>query len=308
MITVKQFEPIKEKMIAAGLSEAAYNKEVSFAVQMVNQNSKLRECPLGSILKAMMNIANCSLSLNPIMKQAFLETRWNRFTKSNECAMGVQYTGLADLLLNQGLITKLNTQWVYENDEFENNMADENMPIKHSRAWGNRGEKKGVYSIAYFRDGTKQPEIMTVDEINKVRERSTAYQYAIKNKKDATPWITDYDEMGRKTVLRRFYKYLPKGQGRESLDKVIDIENQDYGANHSQKMYISDLCKRANLPLEKIEQIESGLDRMTFDQAQQTIQHLKDNQVPDDPRYNGGAGSVTAMAQAANSAVEKERT
>ncbi len=58
-----------------------------------------------------------------------------------------------------------------------------------------------VYMVAHFKDGGHYIDVMTRAEVEKVRQRSKA--------KDSGPWVTDYEAMARKSVVRRGFPYLP---------------------------------------------------------------------------------------------------
>ncbi len=78
---------------------------------------------------------------------------------------------------------------------------------------------------------------MSATEVNTIRDGSQGYKTARRFNKTDTPWISNYEEMGRKTAIRRLCKYLPMSielasavalEGRaernetQGLDQVID--------------------------------------------------------------------------------------
>jgi recombination protein RecT len=58
-----------------------------------------------------------------------------------------------------------------------------------------------VYAVARLRSGASQVDVMDRAEIEKVRQRG--------RKKGISPWDTDWDEMAKKTVVKRLAKLLP---------------------------------------------------------------------------------------------------
>src|SRR5690606_11267902 len=117
-----------------------------------------------------------------------------------ECQFVIGYKGMIDLARRSGNIESIYAQVVKENDEFEYQYGLE-PDLKHKPAMKDRGKTIGAYAVAKFKDGGYQFEFMSVDEIEKRRKRSAA--------KDSGPWVTDYDEMCMKTVIRHMFKYLP---------------------------------------------------------------------------------------------------
>ncbi|EIY1805876.1 recombinase RecT, partial [Escherichia coli] len=58
-----------------------------------------------------------------------------------------------------------------------------------------------VYAVARLKDGGTQFEVMTRKQIELVRSQSKAGNNG--------PWVTHWEEMAKKTAIRRLFKYLP---------------------------------------------------------------------------------------------------
>ena len=58
-----------------------------------------------------------------------------------------------------------------------------------------------VYAVARLKDGGVQFEVMSRADVEKVRALSKAGS--------SGPWVDHFDEMAKKTVIRRLFKYLP---------------------------------------------------------------------------------------------------
>lgn len=109
----------------------------------------------------------------------------------------------------QGVIKRLaqanitiDAQLVHENDEFDQTFGDAaTITHKPPKLGQPRGEIIGAYAIAHLPNGLVMREVMSVDDINQVRDVSRS--------KDGGPWKQWYGEMARKTVLRRLSKRLP---------------------------------------------------------------------------------------------------
>lgn len=127
--------------------------------------------------------------------------------------------GLRKKVCNSGEIATWDAHVVHENDLFEFELGD-NPSIRHQPALDNPGKPIGAYSIATLKSGEKSREVMSIAAIEKVRSRSRA--------KDNGPWVTDYEEMCRKTVARRQSKVLPMSTDLDDLlrrdDDLYDFE------------------------------------------------------------------------------------
>src|SRR5690606_21449268 len=78
-----------------------------------------------------------------------------------------------------------------------------------------QGEMTHVYAIAWLRDADPIFEVMTREEVERIRKRSKAA--------DNGPWVTDYEAMARKTVVKRLCKYLPLSPEAEA---AIEADNR----------------------------------------------------------------------------------
>lgn len=134
----------------------------------------------------------------------------------------VQYmpmiSGLLKKLRNSGELESIAAHVVYEQDTFTYELGD-NERIAHKPFLdGDRGKPKAAYAIARLRDGGVVREVMSIDEIEKVRSVSRA--------RDSGPWASWWSEMARKTVLRRLLKRLPS-----STDDVARVLEHDDETN-----------------------------------------------------------------------------
>jgi recombinational DNA repair protein RecT len=91
---------------------------------------------------------------------------------------------------------------IKEKDEVEVLRGMENT-LKHKITLGERGKTIGYYAVFKLSDGTGDFEIMSMDQIAAVRQRSAAAS------RGKSPWDTDFDEMAKKTVLKRLLKRAP---------------------------------------------------------------------------------------------------
>lgn len=116
------------------------------------------------------------------------------------CQYMPMVNGLIKLARQSGEISTITAQIVYEKDTFEIDIASDTRPIHRPYLDGDRGKFRIAYALAVFKDGTHQLEVMTHGQIEKIRNISRA--------KNAGPWKDHWDEMARKTVLKRLMKYL----------------------------------------------------------------------------------------------------
>ena len=122
--------------------------------------------------------------------------------------------GIMKLVRNSGEISTWSVQAVYENDNFDFCLGDEEH-ITHKPSLSNRGKLIAVYSIVSMKDGEKSREVMSVEDVNAIRARSRSG--------NSGPWQTDFAEMAKKTVVRRHSKRLPLST---DIDGVIKEDDE----------------------------------------------------------------------------------
>lgn len=128
--------------------------------------------------------------------------------------------GLLKLAYNSGRVKSISVQIACENDDFEYVLGDDER-INHKINFKTpRGTPIAVYAIATLDGGEVMREVMTVDQVNGIRDRSDAYRAFKAGKIKSTPWSTDWEEMARKTVFRRLSKYLPSSVDKEGKDRL----------------------------------------------------------------------------------------
>lgn len=126
--------------------------------------------------------------------------------------------GILKKIRNSGELSSISAQVVYDKDHFEYELGD-NESITHKPFLGeDRGKPIAVYAVAKTKDGAIYREVMSVSDVEKVRSASRAGKFG--------PWVDWWDEMAKKTVIRRMAKRLPSSA---DLDQVIANDNEASG-------------------------------------------------------------------------------
>jgi recombination protein RecT len=126
--------------------------------------------------------------------------------------------GILKKIRNSGELASISAQVVYDKDHFEYELGD-NESITHKPFLGEeRGKQIAVYAVAKTKDGAIYREVMSVADVEKVRAASRAGKFG--------PWVDWWDEMAKKTVIRRMAKRLPSSA---DLDSVLQADNEASG-------------------------------------------------------------------------------
>lgn len=165
---------------------------------------KLLNCTQSSVYLCVMHMAELGLRCGP-EHLAYL-VPFNRKNKETgkvvvECQLMIGYPGLLQLARQSSLVAGAVVRAVYGEDHFELEYGLEEKLVHRPCITGTRDELVGVYAIAIMSDRMKQFDFMTRDEVEERRKASKS------GTSDA--WQKWYDEMAKKTVLRRLCKILP---------------------------------------------------------------------------------------------------
>lgn len=90
---------------------------------------------------------------------------------------------------------------VREGDSFTEEIIDGRPSIDFKPLTFNKGNIIGAFAVVLFKDGGMMYEVMSVEDINSVRQN---YSKASQSK----AWKNSFDEMCKKTVLRRLCKHI----------------------------------------------------------------------------------------------------
>ena len=288
IIKREYFEKIKEDFLKiAGVSEGEFLKEVGFAIQHINKTPQLQEATQRSLLQSILNVAQIGLSLNPVSKYAYLIPRWNRNTKQVEASLEPSYQGLMKLLTDTHTIKSIEVRLVYEGEEVIVDYAHPDKVIKHTPLIfsGETATKiRGAYSMATLNDGSKHIETMSLRQVYDCRAVSESYK-AFKEKKIRTCiWVQHEGEMIRKTVIKRHFKFLPKTEALDRIEKAVELDNKIHGVRESIQDGTVDYCLRligtSGFNDEEKAQFETELLTMEYaDQAAPMLKHMRENQL-----------------------------
>ncbi len=170
------------------------------AMTSIRTNPALLDCTPQSLLACVMGCAQLGLEPEPFLGQAYLVPYYNKKKGCREAQLIPGYRGYIALARRSGQVESVSAQCVYENDDFDLQYGIDEK-LNHKPARGDRGDLVGAYVIFKYKDGGYSFDYMPKGDIEKIRRRSKS--------PDSGPWATDYEEMAKKTVIRRHVKIAP---------------------------------------------------------------------------------------------------
>ncbi len=203
-----------EALQAVATQSITPERIVRIVLAQAYKTPKLAQCEPATILTCLMDLSR--LGLEPDGRNAHLIPYEDRKNGRTICQLQLDYKGIVTLAMRNGLVSHIHADVVCENDEFEYNLGE---VVKHKIDFRReRGNIYAAYCVIRFKDGTQKTEVMSRKEIDGIRSRSKS--------RDNGPWVTDYNEMAKKTVFKRASKWIPLTP--EAVD-AMDVDNRDYG-------------------------------------------------------------------------------
>ena len=216
---IKAMEPAIKKALPSVITPERFTRMVLSAL---SSTPKLAECSPQSFLAAMMTAAQLGVEPNTALGQAYLLPYRNH--GQMECQFQLGYKGLIDLAYRSGEVSVIQAHTVYENDVFEYELGMD-PKLRHVPAKADRGEAVAYYAMFKTKDGGYGFEVMSVDDVQRHAQR-----YSKSYGSGTSPWRSNFDEMAKKTVLKRALKYAPMksdfGRG-VAQDETIKAELSD---------------------------------------------------------------------------------
>ena len=168
------------------------------AVTLVRQNPKLASCDPVSFLGAMMTSSALGLDPSPVLGQCYI------IPYKNEAQFQLGYKGMIDLAMRSDRIATIFATEVYEQDEFDYSLGLEQKLIHKPCGLEDPGEVTHFYAVAKYVNGG-----FVFGVLSKAQVEAHAKKYSQSYNYNSSPWQTNFNEMGKKTVLKKIWKFLP---------------------------------------------------------------------------------------------------
>lgn len=191
----KLLETSKPQIALALPRHLSADRMLRIAMTSVRRTPALLSCTPQSLVGAVIQAAQLGLEPDGVLGHAYL------VPYKDTCQLIVGYKGYIDLARRSGQISTIYARVVYAKDQFDYsfglNETLEHIPSRDPQP----GDIVFAYAVIKMKDGGIQFDVMNKREIDAIRERSAS--------KNDGPWVTDYAEMAKKTVLRRVCKMAP---------------------------------------------------------------------------------------------------
>lgn len=228
-------DQFKKQLALAVPKHLNADRMARIAATEVRKNKALLNTEPTSFLGSVMQAAQLGLEPGSALGQAYL------VPYGNQCQLIIGYKGMIDLARRSGQVLSLNAYAVREGDDF-NFQLGLKPDIHHVPSLEADRIKKPityVYAVATLKGGGYQFEVMSRAEIEAVKAKAKSNKI----------WNSYPEEMAKKTVIRRLFKYLPV-----SIE-ALEITNADAKREAGEKVEPDDVI---NIEAVSVEDFEDG--------------------------------------------------
>jgi recombination protein RecT len=225
LFTYFESKMFRDKLLAAIPNHIKPERMIQLALTMIKGSTSLMKCSPISLMACVLESAQLGLELDRILGHAYI------VPFKGEATLIIGYRGFAHLMYQTGVVSAISAEIVRPKDKFFRTLGT-NRGLHHEPAKIPEQDDPdfwvGAYAVAHMLTGTTEFEYMERSKIESSRNRSRSYQAWLREKKDS-PWITDTEEMWRKTPVRRLAKRMPVSttDKRDTLLRAVMLD--EYG-------------------------------------------------------------------------------
>jgi len=224
VLSIFQDEGLK-RQLAVGIPEGSgltVSRLLLVAFNEIRRNPELGDCTRDSFVGALLQAARLGLEIGgPLGHFHLVPFKNTRLGGVKEVTPILGYKGMIVLARRSRELSTIGARPWFANDIFEFSYGLEDSLVHRPKMDGARGDIVGFYGVARFVNGGVQPLVMSKPEVDAYRKRSRAAQ------SDYSPWTTDYEAMGAKTIIRRMSPFLPLTV--EAATAIAEDEEREEG-------------------------------------------------------------------------------
>ena len=196
-------EDNRAQIVAALPKHVSPDRMLQVAQTAVTQTPALLECFTPSLYGSLIKCTQLGLEPNNALGQLYLIPFNNRKERRKDVQVIIGYRGMIDLARRSGAIKSIWADAVREGDEFEYERGMNDV-LRHREVsdGGKPGAITHFYAYAHLKDGGFVFDVKSIEWMN-------THMLTTQSKGAYGPWKDHYEQMGRKTMVRRLFNYLP---------------------------------------------------------------------------------------------------
>jgi recombination protein RecT len=212
LIRTQLYLPTMQAQLKSALPpHVTVDKFLRVAMTALQQNPGLLNMDRGSLFAAVVSSAQLGLLPDAQLGEAYFVPFKGKVT------LVPGYRGLIKLA-RQGDIGFVEAEIFCANDKTLYVLGD-NSHFESMVSWQDRGAMVGVYALAKYRDGGIAARVvMTKAQVDAIRAKSQAA--------NGPAWTDNYEEMAKKTALRRLAKLLPMATTADNAFRLSELHEE----------------------------------------------------------------------------------
>lgn len=190
----------RAQIVAALPAHVKPERMMQVALTAALSTPELLNCYTPSLFGALVKCTQLGLEPNNALGHAYLVPFKNKKKNRKDVQVIIGYRGLITLARRSAEIQSISAYAVKEGDDFSYEYGlDEH--LRHVPC-ENPGRVTHFYAYAKYKDGGHNFEVLTNEQVQRIMKST-------QSRGESGPWKDHYEEMGRKTAIRRLAKYLP---------------------------------------------------------------------------------------------------
>src|SRR6267142_1614033 len=219
-------ESFKNQLARALPNTLKPDRMVRLALTMLKKNDRLQKCSPISVMACVVEIAQLGLEPEGVLGHAYM------VPFGDQCTLIVGYRGFMHLMYQSGIVTEISAEIVRRPDKWQRVLGTQRGLLHEPAPIPEKDEEKnwiGAYAVAGFLHGKTAFEYLEKVKIYQARARSRGYQQYVKGDAKSTPWVTDPEEMWKKTPIRRLAKRMPMSTSDRRGELLRAVMLDEYG-------------------------------------------------------------------------------
>ena len=249
---------------------------------------ELLKCDKDSIARALKEAASYGLELNGTLGQAYLipynenvKDKNGNWSKVMTCHFQMGYKGLIALARRSNTIKTIAAECIYENDEFDCELASGRSIHHRMNIFAERGEVIGYYCLVELTNGGEQFAVMSKKDAEKFRD-TYSKSYIMAKDKSTQNWGKNFDAMALKTCVIKALKLCPisiealEAVGKEEMKDIEPdtVEFEDSEETKSEPRIASRQAKKAAVTVDVQQPADAAQNQKQTAQQQNQAQAM----------------------------------
>ncbi len=221
------FEKAKPNIAAVLPKHLTPERLIKIVTSAASRTPELLDCTPESVLLAVVQAGTLGIEPNNGLHHCALVPFNNKHTSKKEATLIVEYRGLIALAYNSGEVESIYAEILYEKDEYAIEYGTNKRLFHRPLLSDERGDILGFYAVIKFKRGATDFVFMPKSKVDAIRAKSPGAH--------GDAWSNHYEEMGKKTAIRRLSKTMPMSIDR-TFAKAVEINDRsetgqapDYG-------------------------------------------------------------------------------